>query len=124
MSDLSTPNALVPQLSVNIGWLSPATANATVVGEIDLTTTPRLRDLLLGAMRSRVIVLLDVDLSGVSFLDCSGIGALVLVRNAAIQNGRQMRVTHPQPFVRHVLDVVGLLDAFGVEPHPAEPVLQ
>jgi hypothetical protein len=53
--------------------------------------------------------LLDVDLGEVTFLDCAGIGALVGVRNAAVQAGRQMRVTHPQPIVRRILEVTGLL---------------
>jgi len=57
----------------------------------------------------------------VTFLDCAGIGALVGVHNAAVHAGCQMRVSHPQPFVRRVLDLTGLLDVFTaatVEPSP------
>jgi anti-anti-sigma factor len=50
-----------------------------------------------------------VDLAGVTFLDCTGISALVIVRNAARRTGGQVRITHPQPVVRRLLDVTGLL---------------
>jgi anti-anti-sigma regulatory factor len=70
--------------------------------------------------------LLDVDLGGVTFLDCAGIGALVGVRNAAVQAGRQIRVTHPQPFVRRILEVTGLLGVLTAptdqrSPQPTRP---
>jgi anti-anti-sigma factor len=80
-----------------------------VIGEVDLATAPVLRDQLLGVLHDYNPDLLDVDLGGVTFLDCAGIGALVGVRNAAVQAGRQMRVTHPQPIVRRILEVTGLL---------------
>ncbi|MGN9907610.1 STAS domain-containing protein [Phytohabitans sp. LJ34] len=48
----------------------------------------------------------------VTFLDCTGLAALVAVRNAAVQAGGQMRVSHPQPIVRRVLEVTGLLAVF------------
>jgi anti-anti-sigma factor len=56
--------------------------------------------------------LLDIDLSGVTFLDCTGLGALIAVRNAAIEAGGQMRLSHPQPIVRRVLEVTGVLGMF------------
>jgi STAS domain len=46
------------------------------------------------------------------FLDCTGLGVLVAVRNAAVRAGGQMRVSHPRPIVRRVLEVTGLLGVF------------
>jgi hypothetical protein len=45
-------------------------------------------------------------LRGLTYLQTA---SLVGVRNAAVQAGRQLRVTRPQPIVRRVLDVTGLL---------------
>lgn len=80
-----------------------------MVGEVDLATATALCDRLLSVLHDHIPAVLDVDLAGVTFLDCAGLGALVAVRNAAVQAGSQLRVTHPQPIVRRVLEVTGLL---------------
>ena len=66
----------------------------TVVGEIDLATVSLFRDQLISVLHDKTDGVIDVDLTGVSFLDCAGIGALVVVRNIAVHAGRQMRVAH------------------------------
>jgi ABC-type transporter Mla MlaB component len=66
---------------------------------------PLLRERLMGAIHGRALDLLDIDLTGVKFLDCAGIGALVGVYNVAVQSGRRVQLQHPQPFVRRVLDL-------------------
>jgi anti-anti-sigma factor len=80
-----------------------------VDGEVDLATAHLLRDGLLNVLREQALAIVDVDLAGVTFLDCTGISALLVVRNAAVHTGGQMRVSHPQPILRRVLDVTGLL---------------
>jgi anti-anti-sigma factor len=100
---------MLAQLHVATSRPSPATARVAVIGELDLATAPELRERLLGVLHDYNPDLLEVDLGGVTFLSCAGIGALVGVRNAAVQAGRQMRVTHPQPFVRRILELTGLL---------------
>jgi len=100
------------QLHIDTSYPSTATARVAVAGEVDLATTPALRERLLHVLRDQRPELLDVDLAEVTFLDCTGLGALVAVRNAAIRAGGQMRVSHPQPVVRRVLEVTGLLGVF------------
>jgi anti-anti-sigma factor len=97
------------QLHVAMSCPSPTTASVAVVGEVDLATAPMLRERLLKVLHDRSPDQLDVDLVGVTFLDCAGIGALVDVRNAAVHAGCQMQVSHQQPIVRLVLEVTGLL---------------
>jgi anti-anti-sigma factor len=109
MSTKFSPVTAVAQLQIATSCPSPATVRVAVVGEVDLATAPAFRERLLSVLHDYTPAVLDVDLGGVTFLDCAGIGALVGVRNAAVQAGRRIRVTHPQPFVRRVLDVTGLL---------------
>jgi anti-anti-sigma factor len=121
MSTFSFVNALT-QLHIDTNYPSPATARVAVSGEVDLATAPVLRHRLLGVLRDHGPTMLSVDLAGVTFLDCTGINALIAARNAAAATGRQMWVTHPQPIVRQVLDVTGLLDVFTApieQPQPA-----
>lgn len=95
---------------------SPGTARVAVSGEVDLDTAPELREKLLGVLHNHGPAVLDIDLAGVTFLDCAGLGALVAAHNAAVHKGCLVRVCHPRPIVRSVLEVTGLLNVFTVEP--------
>ena len=109
---MSTPLSPIPApapLHVTASYPSLSTATVAVIGEVDLATATTLRDVLLRVLREPTRVLLDVDLGGVAFLDCAGVGALVAGRNAAVGAGRQLRISRPRPIVRRVLDLTGLL---------------
>jgi len=110
MSVSCSPVDESPQLRVDTTFPSPGTARAAIVGEIDIATTGVLRDSLLTVLRDRSSVDLNVDLSGVTFLDCSGLGTLVAVHHAAARTRSRMRVTGSRPIVHRMLDLTGLLD--------------
>ena len=114
-----SPMTTVGHLRIATSRPSPAIARIDLVGEVDLANAPELRDRLLAMLHDHDPDLLDVDLGGVTFLDCTGLGALIGARNAAVNAGRQLRVLHPQPFVRRILEVTGLLDVFtAAATHP------
>jgi anti-anti-sigma factor len=109
MSTTISPVTALNQLHIDTTWPAPSTIRVAVVGEIDLATAPTLHDRLLTVLHEQTPAVLVVDLADVTFLDCTGIGALVAARNAAISAGAQVRVSHPQPAVRRLLDLAGLL---------------
>jgi anti-anti-sigma factor len=120
----SSPATPLPQLRMDTSCPSPTMARITVVGEVDLATVPLFRDRLISVLHDQNPAVIDIDLAGVSFLDCTGIGALVAVRNIAIQAGRQMRVAHPRPAIRRVLKLAGLLNLLTApidQPEPLPP---
>ncbi len=51
----------------------------------------------------------ELDLAGITFMDCTGLGALIVVRNFAVQTGRRMWISHPRPIVLRVLAATGML---------------
>ncbi|GAA4698586.1 STAS domain-containing protein [Phytohabitans rumicis] len=112
MSAPFSPLATLAPLYVETSIPSPATARVAVAGEVDLATAAALRERLLRVLHGHSLNLLDVNLAGVTFMDCTGIGALIGVRNAAARAGCQVRVTDPQPIVRRVLEATGLLGVF------------
>jgi anti-anti-sigma factor len=119
MSTTQSPvTVLTPLYITGLFGSPPGMARVAVAGEVDLATAPELRETLLGVLHAHGPAVFDIDLAGVRFLDCTGIGALVAVRNAAVHAGCQVRICHPQPIVRRVLEVTGLLDVFSVEPQP------
>jgi len=78
-----------------------------VRGEFDLAT---------GDTLARWVEALDphvreliLDLSGLAFIDSSGIGALLQTRERAAESGRELTLIHPQPQVLGVLARLGLL---------------
>ena len=56
---------------------------------------------------------LEVDLGGVSFIDSSGLGTLVRLRNEATDLGKSIALTNVPPATLRLLEVTGLVDAFA-----------
>jgi anti-anti-sigma factor len=115
----------MPQLHIDISCPSPTVVRVVVVGDVDLSSAAVLRDGLLRVLHDRDPAVVEVDLAGVAFLDCTGIGALAAVYHTAVRSGRRLRVTDPQPIVRKVLELTGLLGVLtapidGREPLPPE----
>jgi anti-anti-sigma factor len=99
----------VAQLRIDASYPSPFVVRVAVAGEIDLATVDVLHDGLRPVLSAPLPHLIEVDLAGVTFMDCIGLGVLVAVRYAAVGAGRQLRVTNPQPIVRRILELSGLL---------------
>jgi anti-anti-sigma factor len=90
-----------------------ARVTLTVRGEVDLDTAEELRGAVLACFREAPEQV-NVDVTGVSFLNSSGVNALLAGAREA--GGRDVRftVSNPQPAVRKVIDTVGLSDVFGI----------
>lgn len=82
-------------------------------GEIDAETGVSLRDAVASfdPRRHRSI---ELDLSAVTFIDSSGIGALVQARRVADEGGARIVLVHPSHPVVRVLALVGLEGYFAV----------
>ena len=86
------------------------TTTVRVVGEVDLATSPQLRECLTG-LDGNVVV----DLTEVGFLDSSGLNALIGSKNHLTTSGGTLRLRGAQPHVRRVFDVMGMADWFEFE---------
>jgi anti-sigma B factor antagonist len=74
-------------------------------GELDIVSADGLALALVEVAGSVVVV----DLSGLTFIDSSGISALVRARNRIVGDGRgQLVLTEPREIVRKALEIVGL----------------
>jgi len=79
-----------------------------VAGEVDVVSAGQLREYLAGALDLRPSAL-TVDLGGVTFLDSTGLSALVFAHLRAVAEGIPLAVSNPQPQVRRILDITGML---------------
>lgn len=91
------------------------TADATTVqvalsGDLDYVTVAQLSALTLApGYRS-----LDMDLSGLQFIDSSGLAALIRLANAANAEKASFRVTALTPYLRNLLRMTALDQLFNV----------
>ncbi|MCF1510478.1 STAS domain-containing protein [Streptomyces glomeratus] len=81
---------------------------STACGEIDLDSAPQLLDALTADGAAAQVTV--VDLSGVTFMDSSGINALIAAHHAAQRHGGRLRLAAPSPTVSETFGIVGLAE--------------
>lgn len=91
----------------------PGVAVVRLPAEIDLANAPALRDELLSAL-NRHGEHLVVDALGVTFMDSSGVNALVRARERASRLGGSVHVVAQSTAVRRVLEITGLEEHLGL----------
>ena len=79
----------------------------SLTGEIDMSSVGTLAHAL--AALQRTAASLVIDLADVTFLDSTGIAALVIAHRRAVAAGRTLTVVNAQAGVRRVLDITGAL---------------
>jgi anti-sigma B factor antagonist len=82
-------------------------ATLYVRGEVDLATAGELSQAGAAALHDGQRTLI-VDLRAVSFMDSTGLAALVALTNHTAQAGGHLSVRDPSPRVREVLRITGL----------------
>jgi len=82
-------------------------AVVTVQGEVDMVTAPEFRTLLLQSAAESAGPLL-LDLSGVTYMDSSGVGTMVYLKREIERRGRQLVLVGLPPRVRGVLEITHL----------------
>ena len=81
-------------------------ASVVVRGEVDMATAPQLRETLLGLVDDGASKI-ALDCRGLEFLDSSGIGVLIAVRNRLGEQG-SLTLEAPPAHVRKVLELTGV----------------
>ncbi|AEW97817.1 MULTISPECIES: STAS domain-containing protein [Streptomycetaceae] len=106
----------------------------SVAGELDMETAPELR-LAVSACLQQGPRSLSIDLSRVSFCDCSGLNALLRARRLTAEAGVRLRLLCPRPQLlallansdtAHCFTITrpGALPSLGHLVRPAHPPLQ
>lgn len=99
------------QLTVSVdGASTPPTI--ALIGELDPHTAPALQDaidqlLAAGGTGSSDLVL---DLSGLAFVDSSGLRVLISAQHQLAEQGGTLTLHDPSPTVRRLLEITGLID--------------
>lgn len=113
-----TPDANTDGLSID----QESRGGAQVVklrGEVDLHSSPRLRDIFLGLVEkgtSRLVV----ELSQVAYMDSSGVGTLVELKRKAERRGASVVLVAPQQRVMSLFEITQLDKFFRISPTVGE----
>jgi len=83
----------------------------SAVGEIDFASQGELERTLTDVGAHRPV---ELDLSGVSFIDSSGLAMLLSMRNLFAEGGSMLVLHAPSQNVRRVFELAGLSAAFTV----------
>lgn len=86
------------------------TVHVAVSGEIDMATVAALDDTLQDAVARGDTAEVVVDFAEVTFCDSSGLAALDRAYAAARERAARLRIVHPQPQVRLLFEITGMLD--------------
>jgi anti-sigma B factor antagonist len=87
----------------------------TVSGELDVFTSPRLRETLLDVVEGGALHLI-VDLSGVEFLDSTGLGVLVGIHHRLQAHDGTMSFVGASERLRRVFHITRLDKLFTIHP--------
>ena len=90
------------------------TAHVAVRGEIDFSNADEVAQALRDAVTDWSPPVLRVDLRAATFIDSTGLGALIEGYQAATGQDSSFVVVNPTPGFRRVLTVTGLCELFGM----------
>lgn len=101
-------------MQITVDATGPGAVELVVEGELDMATSDRLRAAGETALRegARHLVL---DLAQVSFIDSTGVGALVAIRKLAIDHEAALTLRDPSQPARRILELSTLVEVFTVE---------
>ncbi|WP_433332418.1 STAS domain-containing protein [Spirillospora sp. CA-294931] len=84
-----------------------------VTGDIDISTASALGAYLSAALTQDGKDLV-VDLSGVTFMDASGLAALLRADHHATRTGGRLKLAAPAPVITRLLTITGLTNHFAI----------
>jgi anti-sigma B factor antagonist len=91
------------------------TVTVTIHGEVDFSTADDVAQTIRDAVADWSPPTVYVDLKGASFIDSTGLGALIEGYRAASEGKVRFVVVNPTASFRRVLTITGLVELFGLE---------
>lgn len=110
MPDDAARTALL-DLQVDAGPLT----TISLSGDLDPATAPLLEDVIAKALDDGSVRRVVLDLSGLSFLDSSGLRVFVTAREALATRGAELVLRQPTDNTRRLLDITGLGEVITIE---------
>jgi len=91
----------------------PTPGSASLVGEIDFSVTPKVRNALMGVIEAGTPEV-ALDLSGLDYIDSSGLALLIEARKILLEAKRSLRIVGISSQVRKIFNLTQLGELFGL----------
>jgi anti-sigma B factor antagonist len=101
-------------LSVEASARDDRTYVVALNGEVDYATAKVFREAVSAALHAGNVHAIVVDLGGVTFLDSTGVGTLVVASRICAELGVRLNVCNVHPFIARLFAVLGVSEALGV----------
>jgi anti-sigma B factor antagonist len=90
----------------------PQRTSLTLSGDLDLSATDTVHAAVAEALREDTCTSVCLDLAEVTFIDSTGLGALVAIRNQCLERQITLVLRRPSPTVRRLLQISTLDTVF------------
>lgn len=91
------------------------TVTISLQGEVDPHTAPLLEGEVRAALLSPTVTTLVLDLSGVQFMDSSGLRVVISTQRSMRERDGRLVLRHPTATVRHLLEITQLSGEIDIE---------
>jgi anti-anti-sigma factor len=107
----------IPELHTDVfdcfvDYDGPTTAEVHISGELDIATAPQLAETLRAALANATLVVLD--LSQLTFMDCTGLAAIIRADSRARRSRRRLVLVRGAAQVNRLLDVTKTSERFEI----------
>jgi len=109
------PRGKVSHVDVSVTNAPDGAAVVAVGGEVDVYSAPTLKEQFVGLVRAGSATLV-VDLTGVTFLDSTGLGALVEARALTGDAGGSLSIVCTHERILKLFTITGLDGVFAIYP--------
>ena len=106
-------------LQIHTSELGDSCVQLTLTGEVDCATAPELREAINDVLCNRAPSTVYIDVAGITLLDSTGIGTLVVAHRIARDLDIDLIVVNPNRFVARLFGVLGVADLLGVSAEEA-----
>ena len=86
----------------------------TLAGRFDFNAHREFKEAYTPLLAEAAIQSLDINLSGVIYLDSSALGMLLMLRERSQSAGKQISLSHPNPTVVKILDIANFHKLFAI----------
>ena len=102
-------------LSIEMGAQGDSTYVVNLYGEVDYATAREFREAISAALTAGETLAIVVDLAGVTFLDSTGVGTLVVASRICADVGVRLHIRSVNQFIARLFAVLGVCEALGID---------
>ena len=110
---------MADELSLDTQQVDTVTALITVTGELELANCATVREAVVGLL-AQSVTRLAVDLSGLSFIDSSGVGVIIGALKRVRERNGAFALVCSNPSIMRVFEITGLTEVFSFYSTPEE----